>query len=350
MSNAAGSSLESRLLARMNKRTVDDRIKRVGSPNGKPLSFAQQRLWFLDQLEPGSAEYVIPFGFEVKGALDLAALEAALSGLVARHEVLRTRFVTGADGEPVQIVDGPWQVAVEVMNLAGASDPAEREAAARAVLDVKAGKAFDLTSGRLLRATAVRLADEHHLLLLTIHHIVADGWSVSVLTDELREFYTAAVESRPAVLGELPIQYGDFALWQHGWLTPEREERQLGYWRQNLAGVEPLELPTDRPRPLVRSGAGDAVTFTLDADVAQGLQKIASAQGASLFMAGLAGFQAVLSRWSRQDDIAVGTPIAGRNRAEVEDLVGFFVNTLVMRSDLSSNPSFEALLGQARET
>ncbi|WP_254710139.1 non-ribosomal peptide synthetase [Streptomyces lunaelactis] len=315
-----------------------------------PLSFAQRRLWFLDQLEPGSAEYVIPFGFEVKGVLDVAALEAAFSGLVARHEVLRTRFVTGADGEPVQAIDEPWQVRSELIDLRHIADQTERETLARATLDANACRPFDLTSGRLLRATLVQLADGHHLLMVAIHHIVADGWSVSVLTDELREFYTAAVESRPAVLGELGIQYGDFAFWQHGWLTPEREERQLGYWRQNLAGVEPLELPTDRPRPLARSGAGDAVTFTLDADVALGLQKIASAQGASLFMAGLAGFQAVLSRWSRQDDIAVGTPIAGRNRAEVEDLVGFFVNTLVMRSDLASNPSFEALLGQVRET
>ncbi|WP_159100124.1 non-ribosomal peptide synthetase [Streptomyces lunaelactis] len=315
-----------------------------------PLSFAQRRLWFLEQLEPGSAEYVIPLGFEVEGPLDLAALEAAFSGLVARHEVLRTRFVTGSDGEPVQIVDEPWRVATEVVDLAGVADSAEREAAARGVLDAKAGEAFDLTSGRLLRATVVRLAREHHLLLLTIHHIVADGWSVSVLTDELREFYTAAIENRPAALDELAVQYGDFALWQREWMTPEREERQLGYWRQNLVGIEPLELPTDRPRPLVRSSDGDAFTFTVPADTAEGLRKLASVHGASLFMAGLAGFQALLSRWSRQDDIAVGTPIAGRNRAEIENLVGFFVNTLVMRADLASNPSFDALLGQVRET
>ncbi|MFB7355012.1 amino acid adenylation domain-containing protein [Streptomyces gardneri] len=350
MSIATGDSLESRLLARMSKRTVDDRIKRVESPGGKPLSFAQRRLWFLDQLEPGSAEYVIPFGYAVEGALDLAALESAFSGLIARHEVLRTRFVTGEDGEPVQVVDGAWRVPVEVVDLRDVADEAERETRARAAVDAGVGGTFDLSSGRLLRVTVVRLADDRQLLAMAIHHIVADGWSVSVLTDELREFYTAALSGRAVELAELPIQYGDFALWQHEWLTPEREERQLGYWRENLAGIEPLELPTDRPRPLHRSGAGDAVTFRVGAEVAKGLQDIASAQGASLFMAGLAAFQVLLSRWSRQDDIAVGTPIAGRNRAEVEDLVGFFVNTLVMRSDLTANPSFADLLGQVRET
>ncbi|MFE9250595.1 amino acid adenylation domain-containing protein [Streptomyces sp. NPDC007088] len=347
MTIAAGNSLESRLLARMSKRTADDRIKRVDSPNGKPLSFAQRRLWFLDQMEPGSAEYVIPFGFALKGALDLAALEAAFSGLVARHEVLRTRFVTGEDGEPVQVVEGPWPVSVELTDLSGTQDP---EAEARKVVDARTAEPFDLTGGRLLRVGAVRLADDRYLLMVAVHHIVADGWSVSVLTDELRELYAAALDHRTPELAELPVQYGDFALWQHQWLTPEREERQLAYWRKNLVGVEPLELPTDRPRPLHRSSAGDAVTFTIDAGTVQGLRNVASAQGASLFMAGLAAFQVLLSRWSRQDDIAVGTPIAGRNRAEVEDLVGFFVNTLVMRADLAANPTFTELLGQVRET
>ncbi|MFB7355013.1 non-ribosomal peptide synthetase [Streptomyces gardneri] len=315
-----------------------------------PLSFAQRRLWFLDRLEPGSAEYVIPFGFEVEGALDLAALETAFSGLVARHEVLRTRFVTGEDSEPVQVVDAPWQVRSELIDLRHVTDDAERETQARAAVDARAGEAFDLSGGRLLRVTVVRLADERHLLMVAIHHIVADGWSVSVLTGELREFYAAALDGREDALVELPVQYGDFALWQHQWLTPERAERQLGYWRENLAGVEPLELPTDRPRPLVRSGTGDALTFRVPAATADGLRKLASGQNASLFMAGLAAFQVLLSRWSRQDDIAVGTPVAGRNRAEVEDLVGFFVNTLVMRSDLTANPSFTDLLGQVRET
>ncbi|MET8505487.1 amino acid adenylation domain-containing protein [Streptomyces sp. NPDC004787] len=347
MTTAAGNSLESRLLARMSRRTVDDRIKRVESPDGKPLSFAQRRLWFLDQLEPGSAEYVIPFGFRLDGTLDLAALETAFSGLVARHEVLRTRFVTGEDGEPVQVVDAPWTVTVELTDVSGTPDP---EGEARKAVDAKTAEPFDLTSGRLLRVGAVRLAEDRHLLMMAIHHIVADGWSVSVLTEELHELYTAALEGRAPGLTELGIQYGDFALWQHQWLTPEREERQLGYWRDNLAGVEPLELPTDRPRPLVRTGAGDSHTFSIDAGITQGLQKLASEQGASLFMAGLAAFQVLLSRWSRQDDIAVGTPIAGRNRSEVENLVGFFVNTLVMRSDLTANPSFTDLIAQVRET
>ncbi|OCC09073.1 Linear gramicidin synthase subunit D [Streptomyces sp. PTY087I2] len=315
-----------------------------------PLSFAQRRLWFLDQLEPGSAEYVIPFGFELEGSLDLAAVETAFSGLVARHEVLRTRFVAGAEEEPVQVVGEPWEVRSELVDLRHIGDRAERETLARVILDSKACVPFDLTSGRLLRVVVVRLADDRHLLMMVIHHIVADGWSASVLTDELRELYTAAVESRAPQLDELSIQYGDFALWQHQWLTPEREGRQLSYWRENLAGVEALELPTDRPRPLRRSRAGDAVTFTIDAGTTLGLQRLASGQGASLFMAGLAAFQVLLSRWSRQDEFTVGTPIAGRNRAEVENLVGFFVNTLVMRADLTANPTFVDLLGQVRET
>ncbi|WP_399126699.1 amino acid adenylation domain-containing protein [Streptomyces sp. ITFR-6] len=312
-----------------------------------PLSFAQRRLWFLDQLEPGSAEYVIPFGFRVDGALDPAALETAFSGLVARHEVLRTRFVADEQGEPLQVVDAPWPVTVELTDLSGTQDPETR---ARKVLDAKAREPFDLAAGPLLRVTVVRLAQDEHLLLVAIHHIVADGWSVSVLTDELRELYAAALDHRTPELAELPVQYADFALWQCRWLTPEREQGQLGYWRENLSGVEPLELPTDRPRPLVRSGAGDSLTFTIGADLAQGLQRLAADQNASLFMVGMAAFQVLLSRWSRQDDIAVGTPVAGRNRAEVENLVGFFVNTLVMRSDLSANPTFTDLLAQVRET
>ncbi|MET8505486.1 amino acid adenylation domain-containing protein [Streptomyces sp. NPDC004787] len=321
-----------------------------GTDASLPLSFAQRRLWFLDQLEPGSAEYVIPFGFRVAGALDLAALETAFSGLVARHEILRTRFVADEQGEPFQVVDAPRPVRVELTDLSDPSDAAAPEIRAREVLDAKASEPFDLAHGPLLRVTAVRLAHDEHLLLVALHHIVADGWSVSVLTEELRELYAAALEGRTPQLAELPVQYADFALWQHQWLTPEREERQLGYWRKNLAGVEPLELPTDRPRPLVRTGAGDSHTFSIDAGITQGLQKLASEQGASLFMAGLAAFQVLLSRWSRQDDIAVGTPIAGRNRSEVENLVGFFVNTLVMRSDLTANPSFTDLIAQVRET
>ncbi|MFE9456342.1 amino acid adenylation domain-containing protein [Streptomyces californicus] len=326
-------------------------VPRQGGGDVLPLSFAQRRLWFLEQLEPGSSEYVVPFGFDVAGALDLGALEAAFSGLVERHEVLRTRFLADERAEPFQTVDAPWRVAAELVDLSvGTTEPADRERAARELLDARSAEPFDLTGGRLLRVTVVRLAEDRHLLMVTIHHIVADGWSVSVLTEELRELYAAALDHRTPQLAELPVQYADFALWQREWLTPEREERQLSYWRESLAGVEPLELPTDRPRPQVRTGAGASLTFTVDATLAQGLQQLAAGQNASLFMAGLAAFQVLLARWSRQDDIAVGTPIAGRNRAEVENLVGFFVNTLVMRADLAANPTFTDLLAQVRET
>ncbi|MGW5285413.1 non-ribosomal peptide synthetase, partial [Streptomyces collinus] len=315
-----------------------------------PLSFAQRRLWFLDQLEPGSAEYVIPLGFRIMGSLDPAALGAALSALVERHEVLRTRLTVRGDGEPVQVIESSWQVEIDLLDLSGIGDQDRREAKARAAVDTEASRSFDLTSGRLLRAMAVRLADEEWLLLVSMHHIVADGWSLGVLTRELQALYAEALHGTPAALPELRLQYADFAAWQRDWLSGATLERQLSYWRERLTGLEPLELPTDRSRPATRSGAGGEVSFTVPADVVAALRGVALERGASLFMVGLAAFQVVLSRWSGQDDISVGSPIAGRNRAEIEDLIGFFVNTLVMRSDLSGNPSFAELLEQVRET
>ncbi|MDI5972481.1 amino acid adenylation domain-containing protein [Streptomyces sp. SL13] len=343
-------SIEARLLSRMRQRADSGRIPRRDTDGPVPLSFAQQRLWFLDQLEPGGAEYLLPFGMHVTGPLDVPALESALSGLVARHEVLRTRFEAAADGQPAQIVGEPWQVTATVHDLRGPAGAGDRQEEARQILRAAGSRPFDLAAGRLLRADVVRTADDEQYLLVTVHHIVADGWSEGVLAGELRDRYAAALGQRQAEFPELPVQYADFAVWQRGWLTGERLEGQLDYWRERLTGVEPLELPTDHLRPAVVGSGGATHTFTVPADVTAGLKAAAADRGASLFMVLLSVFQLLLSKYSGQQDIAVGTPIAGRNRAEIEELVGFFVNTLVMRTDLSGDPAFTELLERVKET
>ncbi|KIF71354.1 NRPS NcpA, partial [Streptomyces sp. AcH 505] len=342
-------SIEARLLSRMRRRADADRITR-GDKNGTrplPLSFAQQRLWFLDRLTPDSADYLVPTALRVRGPLDVTALETALSGLVARHEVLRTAFTAGDDGTPRQDINAPWPVHVSVHDV---RDEADAEARGREVLRTEAKRPFDLTTGRPLRTDVVRLAEDDHFILLTVHHIVSDGWSSGILARELRELYAAALAEREASLPEVPVRYADFAVWQRDQLTGPALERQLGYWRERLAHSTPLELPTDHQRPAHASGAGDVVTFELSREVAERLREAAARQGGSLFMALLSLFQVVLARYCRQDDIAVGTPIAGRNRAEIEDVVGFFVNTLVMRTDLSGDPTFGELINRVKDT
>ncbi|MEW2513754.1 amino acid adenylation domain-containing protein [Streptomyces sp. NPDC046870] len=321
---------------------------RTGGP--LPLSFAQQRLWFLDQLEPGRAEYAVPFALRVDGPLDTAALDAALTRMLARHEVLRTRFVAGEDGEPAQVVDPPAPVRTDVHDLRHIADPGERQEAARRLARAEAARPFDLAAGPLLRAHLVRLADEEAQLLLTVHHIACDGWSEPLMARELREGYRAAITGTPPEDTALPVQYADFAVWQRRRLTGEVLEGQLAYWRERLAGVEPLELPTDRRRPAGPPGGGDTVTFEVGAAVAAGLRKAARNGSASLYMVLLAAFQVLLAKYGRQDDVTVGSPVAGRNRAETEDLIGFFVNTLVLRTDLSGDPTFTELLDRVKET
>ncbi|WP_139141119.1 non-ribosomal peptide synthetase, partial [Streptomyces qinglanensis] len=315
-----------------------------------PLSFAQRRLWFLDQLEPDSAEYVIPFGFRVRGSLDTAALETAFTGLVERHEALRTRFVVDATGEPRQVVDeaGPVHVTRwDVRNLDGASERADR---ARTLADTEALRPFKLDEGALVRVLLIQLADDDYQLLVTMHHIVSDGWSVGIVTEELRELYAAALEGRQPALPAVPVQYADFAQWQGEVLTEERVGNHLDFWRDKLAGLEPQAMPTDWPRPHTPSRTGASRDFSVPADLVFGLRTLASEHGASLYMVVLAAFQVLLSRWSGQHDVCVGSPVAGRNRPEVERVIGVFVNTLPMRADLSGDPTFHELLGQVRET
>ncbi|WP_239137328.1 condensation domain-containing protein, partial [Dactylosporangium siamense] len=311
----------------------------VGRDRALPLSFAQQRLWFLAQLEPDSIEYNTPMPIRMTGELDVWALTSALAGLVARHEVLRTRLVADADGTPFQVIDPPAQPALPLIDLSAEDDPA---AAARAWLDADAAVPFDLAAGPMLRATLLRLGRREHVLALAMHHVVGDEWSEPILRRELD------VLCNEGVLPSLPVQYADFAVWQRRWLTGEVLEGQLDYWRARLRDVPVLELPTDRPRAAVRSSAGAVSEFVVPADVVAGLRVLSRAAGVSMFMTVFAAFNVLLCRYSGQDDVVVGTPVANRNRAEVEGLIGFFVNTLVLRTDLSGDPTFVELLGRVR--
>ena len=308
------------------------------------LSFSQQRLWFLERMERGSATYNIPAALELRGPLDASVLERALKALINRHESLRTRFAQ-SDGQPFQVVlqPGPWTL--PVIDLSGA--PPEQ---LWKLLRTEAAPGFDLARGTLFRAHLYRLAQDRHVLLLTMHHIISDGWSMGILIHELATLYEAFSRGETPALAELRIQYRDFARWQRNWLKGQAVEGLLSYWRTRLAGApQVLELPADRPRPAVESHRGALYSFTLPMDLANALRGFARREGATLFMSLLSGFTLVLSRYSGQRDLLVGTPVAGRNRTEIENLVGFFVNTLVLRTDLSGNPSATKFLRHIRE-
>ncbi|WP_052032535.1 non-ribosomal peptide synthetase [Streptomyces viridochromogenes] len=329
-------------------------VERTGRP---PLSYAQQRLWFLDEFDPGSAEYNSCLSLRLTGALDVAALAAALSALVARHESLRTTF-DAVDGEGFQVIGQPFTVPVPVTAIPGPADE-ERDTVLANLLRAEAARPFDLRRGPLLRALLVRLAAQEHVLAITMHHIITDGWSMGVLGRELAGLYDRSTTTgtydpglllADSALPPLPVQYADFAAWQRATLTGPALERRLSYWTSKLDGIVPLELPTDRPRPAVRTSAGAQHRFTLPADTARRLAEVARAHGATLFMAVTALSQLALSRWSGQHDIAVGTTVSGRDRAETEGLIGFFVNTLVLRAEVDETLSFGAFLDSVRET
>jgi len=313
-----------------------------------PLSFAQERLWFLDQLEPGMAAYNIPAVVRLSGRLDPEALAASLTEVLRRHESLRTRFVARR-GEPVQRIGPPQEVAVPLVDLSRLADD-RRRTEARRLSRAEARRPFDLARGPLLRGMVARADGASHLALLTIHHIVSDGWSMRVLVRELGHLYGARVRGLPPELPELAIQYADYALWQRERLRGERLERELAYWREHLGtSPEVLDLPTDRPVPKVVNPRGGTVRRLFPAALTKALRARSREAGATLFMMLLAGFQALLHRESGQREVSVGTPIAGRTHAELEDLIGFFVNTLVLRSTLAGDESFGAHLAAVRE-
>jgi non-ribosomal peptide synthetase component F len=315
-----------------------------------PLSFAQQRLWFIDQFEEGAtAFYNMPASVQLEGRLDYRALHRTFNEIVRRHQTLRTAFLA-VDGQPVPVVKTSLTLSLPLIDLS-ALHQSEREAELQRLRRAEAQRPFDLSQAPLLRLALVRLSPLRHIALVTMHHIVSDGWSLGVLVREVAALYQAYAGGAASPLPELPIQYSDFAAWQRQQLQGATLQRALDYWRREL-GTElaTLNLPTDRPRPAVQSYRGGHVPLRLDEELTSALRQLAQAQRATLFMVLLAAFQALLQRYSGQAEIVVGTPVAGREQAETEALIGFFVNTIVLRADLSGNPSFRDLLARLRQT
>jgi amino acid adenylation domain-containing protein len=324
-------------------------IPRAGRETPPPLSFTQQRLWFFDQLHPASSLYNIATAVRLTGDLDVGALERTLNEVVRRHEVLRTTFAA-VDGHVSQIIASAAPARLPVTDISHLP-PHEREGAARRLAEEEARRPFNLATGPLIRAGLVRLHPSEHVALFTMHHIVSDGWSMGVLVREVAALYGAFSRGEESPLEELPVQYADFAVWQRGWLQGEALERQLSYWKRQLAGIPAaLELPGDRPRPPVQTHRGSHYTHVLPGELGEALAELGRGHGATLYMTLLAAFQTLLHRYSGQTDIAVGTDMANRTRPQLEPLIGFFVNLLVMRADLAGDPTFVELLGRVRET
>jgi amino acid adenylation domain-containing protein len=340
--------LEQRLMKKGDPVAKPQTISRRDLSTPCPLSFSQQRLWFLHQLEPNKS-FNISIGIRLNGVLNLSALQQTLDAIVTRHEALRTTFMA-ADDHPIQVIAEPQSVNLAIVDLSQ-HPRGDLESTIQHTLESESQYPIDLSSELMVRATLLKLSETEHILLLVMHHVASDGWSVGILFRELAEFYTAFSRGRFASLPELPIQYTDFAHWQRQWLQGEVLERQLTYWKQQLADVPPLlELPTDRPRPAAQTFRGRTLHFQLSADLSQQLKALSQKSGTTLFMTLLAAFATLLHRYSGQDDIVIGSPIANRHRSEVEPLIGCFINTLALRTRLAGNPSFSQLLQQVRET
>jgi len=322
-------------------------IPRVPRDKPLPLSFAQERLWFLDQFEPGNPQYNAPLPMRLKGPLDPAAMQNAINAIIKRHEVLRTTFRMDND-LPVQEIAQELTIEVPVIDISAV--PAEdREREARRLAIKEGRRPFNLQAGPVIRASLLRLDTNDHIFLLDIHHIATDGWSIWPFIQELGTLYDACRENRPSPLPELPIQYADFAVWQRDWIESELIAGQLAYWRKQLAGApDRIDLPTDRPRPAVQRYRGATETVWFSTDLLKELHSLGQHEGVTLYMTLLAAYQSLLYRYTGQERIVVGSPIANRTRAEIEDIIGFFVNMLVMHSDLSGNPTFRELLQRVR--
>jgi acyl carrier protein len=314
-----------------------------------PLSFAQQRLWFLDQMDPGNHLYNIPRAFRLAGTLDLPALQRALNDLVARHEILRTNYQLGGADEPVQIIAPKLTIELPVMDLSGMGD-LRREEEAQRIVQQETDRGFDLARDPMLRALLLRLAETEHVLFMNMHHIASDGWSSGVMLNDLCSFYGAAVAGGPAPLPSLAIQYADYSFWQRQWLQGEVLEKQLGYWKAQLAGAPAvLALPTDQARPPVQTYRGAMLETTVPKGITEGLKALGRQQGATMFMTMLAGFECLMHYSTGQSDIVLGTDLANRTSVESEALIGFFVNLLPLRVDVSGDPTFVELMGRVRE-
>ena len=326
-----------------------DRIPRRVDDVSIPLSFAQQRLWFLDQLDPGSAVYNMPVALRLAGDLDVPALERSLNELLKRHEVLRSTF-TSTDGRPVQEISPELHMDLRREDLSAMPAP-DREAEVQRLASEEASLGFDLSRGPLVRGRLLRLGEAEHVLLLTMHHIISDGWSVGVLFRDLKAFYEAFHNDAVPALRELPIQYADYSVWQRRELQGERLEKELTYWKEKLAGAPPvLELPRNEARSSTAGFRGDTQAFLISADTTALLRNLCGRDDVTPFMVLLAAFYTLLYRYSGQDDIVIGTTIANRNRSELEDLIGFFANTLALRTRLTGTPTFHDVLRAVRET
>ena len=324
-------------------------IEKVSRTEKLPLSFAQQRLWFLSQLEPDSPLYNIPAAVRLRGKLNLEALKQSFNQIITRHETLRTNFQTQG-GETLAVISPVDFFTIPLLDLS-CLPTSEKPTQIQQQIEIEARQPFDISSEQLIRIKLLRLGEEEHIVLLTMHHIISDGWSVGVLVKEIATLYQAFCQGQPSPLAELPIQYVDFAAWQRQCLQGEVLETQQAYWLKQLENApKVLELPTDRPRPAVQTFRGANYSFKLSPELSAALNQLSQHQGSTLFMTLLAGFQTLLWCYTGQEDIVVGSPIANRNRAEIEGLIGFFVNTLVMRTSLEGNPSFEKLLKRVRET
>ncbi len=313
-----------------------------------PLSFAQERLWFLDRLQPGSASYNISSALRLGGALDAAALERALGEVVRRHEALRTTFAQTGD-VPVQAI-APFAGFVLPVEDLSDLDGADAGAAVQRRASDEAARPFDLAAGPLFRAVLLRIGQDDHVLLVSMHHAVSDGWSMNVLVREISALYTAYRDGGESPLPELPVQYADYAVWQRAQLSGDALDRELAYWRERLAGApELLDLPTDHPRPMVQGHHGATVPVAFPAELLERLRTLGQREGATLYMVLLGAFQLLLAKYASSDDVVVGSPIAGRTRGETEGLIGFFANTLVMRTNLGGDPEFREVLHRVRE-
>ena len=342
--------LEARLKKKVTEtagQEVIPRLHRASGSNVFPASFAQQRLWFIDQLEAGSATYNIPVAFRLKGELSLNALEDALNEIIRRHEVLRTVFPSQG-GKPVQEVREFGEIKLGLIDLAGLAREEQGECVTELARE-EAALGFDLGRGMLIRAKLLRQRRDESVLLVIMHHIVSDGWSVAIMARELTRLYKSMRGGERCEIAELPIQYADFALWQRDFLQGQLLHSHLSYWRNQLDALSILDLPTDHPRPPSPTHRGASLSFLLPPDLTLDLKAISRRLGATLFMTLVAAFKLLLSRYSGQQDISVGTPIANRNRVETEPLIGFFVNQLVLRTTVSASQSFVELLRRVRE-
>ena len=347
LSGARRVILETLLKEKATSGTSKENIPHMPDRGSAPLSFAQERLWFLDRLEPGSSAYTMPLALRLTGHLNVPALEQSLTEILRRHEALRTIFAVENDRR-VQRILPAMAFTLSQADLSAVAEE-QREVKIQGLADAETSRSFDLATGPLMRAALIRLEPEEHILLLTVHHIVFDGWSMGILQRELSVLYEAFSKGDPSPLPELPIQYADFAVWQRQWLQGENLEKLLTFWRERLRGVTALELPTSHPRPAAQTFHGAVHAIQLPRSLTEGLRDLSRREGVTLFMTVLAAFQSLMYRYTGQDDIVVGVPIANRNRQELEGVIGFFVNTLVTRTDTSGNPVFRELLERVRK-